>query len=222
MFFLHVTFPTYCACQQWKTLLFSCNGKSPAQHIKPELLKFCHKETQWNGFAVISIAPCPDWELLKRPPLLEGVLITALHHKGWWQDLAHGSRPLSVRGLKNPFAIGSQTMGRRKEWQGAGPAWFFKELQFRSLFSSTMQTYFGTQAANPCIVFSLLFPKRQFKFSFNQSLKMKNIFISSTRNLPALESQWELFPQIYVGFSLILRGNGCQLGSGNRGLDAPS
>lgn len=119
MFFLHFTFPTYCACQQWKTLLCLCNAKSPAQHVKPELLLSRHKETQWNGFAVISIAPCPDWELLKTPPHLEGVLRAALQHRGSWQDLAPGSCPLSACGLKNPFAIrGGQTMGRRKGWQG--------------------------------------------------------------------------------------------------------
>lgn len=41
----------------------------------------CHEEKQLNGFAVISIAQCPDWELLKALPHLMGALGAALQHR---------------------------------------------------------------------------------------------------------------------------------------------
>lgn len=165
MFFLYFIFPTYRACQQWKMLLCLWNGKSPAQHVKPELLISCHEETQWNGFAVISSAPRPDWELLKAPPRLEGALRAALQHRGSWQDLAPGRCPLSARGLKNPFAITEgQTTGRRKGWQG-GLLTSLKSCGLDLCFYLRRSHIWYMDSKTTHCVFSLL--KRQVKFFSN-------------------------------------------------------
>lgn len=148
-------------------LLCWCNGKSPAQHVKPELWISFHEERPWNGFAVISIAPCPDWELLKAPPNLEGALKAALQQRGSWQDLAPGSCPLSAHGLKNPFAIrGGQIMGTRKGWQRR----LLSSLKSCSLdlCFHVPQSHIWHMDSKPMhCVFSLLFLKRQVKLSFN-------------------------------------------------------
>lgn len=73
----------------------------------------CHKETQWNGFAVISIALCPGWKLLKAPPHLEGEFSAAAQFRSSQQDLAPGSCSLSASGLKKIILL----LGEARPWR---------------------------------------------------------------------------------------------------------